>query len=124
MCRAGGLEAGCGARAGQGGSGGGRKACMELLLVRLRFHPGWPLAAAQAGLTVRNLEQGRRWDKGGPGQRGHRLYETFFSSEGTLSNLGVTLECRLPDGRSLLRRTASVSWALTRTEPGSQVRAT
>jgi len=64
VCRAGGLEAGCGARASKVGVEGAEGLCGALCELRFQL-PGWLLAAAQAGLTVRNLEQGRRWDQKG-----------------------------------------------------------
>lgn len=53
---------------------------MEPSVSELRIQlPGWPLAAAQAGLTVRNLEQGRRWDKKGSLARGATDFMRPFS---------------------------------------------
>ena len=113
VCRAGGLEAGCGARASKVGVEGAEGLCGALCELRFQL-PGWLLAAAQAGLTVRNLEQGRRWDQKGLWPEGPQALWDLFQFWGGTEQPGRDAGGRLPDGQGLLRRRASVSWALTR----------
>ena len=63
---------------------------------------------------MRNLEQGRRWDKKGLWPEGAQALCDLFQLLGGTEQPGREAGGRLPEGRGLLRRRAGVSWALTR----------
>ena len=111
VCRAGGLEAGCGARASRAGveRAEGLRGALWAEIPAPGVAPG-----SCPGLTVRNLEQGRRWDKKGLWPEGAQALCDLFQLLGGTEQPGREAGGRLPEGRGLLRRRAGVSWALTR----------
>lgn len=111
-----GLEAGCGARASRSGSGGGRRPAWSPLLSELRFQlPGWPWQLLSRPHSEKSGTKRKTLGQKGSLARGATDFMRPFSVlRGHWATWAWWLQADCPDGRSLLRRTASVSWALTR----------